>query len=223
MRRLLLAAGAFAAAAVVVWAVAFHTTPGARADAAVLARFLELDTPGTHGLATSVARLADPIPVAVLTVAIAGVAISRRRPGLALTASAVLVGANVSTQALKVWTAAPRPVDSPPGAHVATQSWPSGHATAAAALALCLVVVAPSRLRPLVAALGCAFALGVSCSVLVLGWHLPSDVIGGACVAAAWTLAGVALALRTASRSCTDGSDGRRREAQGAQRLVDPP
>jgi membrane-associated phospholipid phosphatase len=114
--------------------------------------------------------------------------------GLALAASIAVVGANVSTQALKVWTAEPRPVDSPAGAHVAAQSWPSGHATAAAALALCLVVVAPSRLRLPAAIVAGAFALGVACSVLVLGWHLPSDAMGGFCVAAAWTLAAVALA-----------------------------
>jgi membrane-associated phospholipid phosphatase len=194
MRRSLLAAGAFAAAAAVVWAVAFHTTAGARADATVLARFLELNAPETDRLATRIAALADPVPVAVFMVAIAGAALLRRRVRLALAATAALVGANVSTQALKVWTAEPRPVDSPPGAHVAAQSWPSGHVTAAAALALCIVVVAPSRLRPHAAILAGAFALGVACSVLVLGWHLPSDALGGICVAAAWTLASVASA-----------------------------
>ena len=196
MRGLLLAAVAFAVAAAVVWGAAFHTTAAARGDATVLARFLELNPPATHPLAAQVVRLADPVPVAVLTVTIAGIALVRRRVRLALAVSAALVGANVSTQALKVWTAEPRPVESPPGAHVAAQSWPSGHATAAAALALCLVVVAPSRLRPYAAMLAGVFALGVACSVLVLGWHLPSDAIGGFCVAATWTLAAVALARR---------------------------
>jgi membrane-associated phospholipid phosphatase len=194
IRRPLLAAGGFAFAAAVVWAVAFHTTVGARADATVLARFLELNARGADPLATDVARLADPVPVAVFTVVIAGVALLRRGARLALAACTALIGANVSTQALKVWTAEPRPVDSPPGAHVAAQSWPSGHATAAATVALCLVVIAPSRLRPPAAILAGGFALAVAGSVLVLGWHLPSDAIGGFCVAAAWTLAAVALA-----------------------------
>jgi membrane-associated phospholipid phosphatase len=196
MRRSLFAAAAFAAAGAAVWAVAFHTTAGARADATVLARFLELDAPGADRLATQVARLADPVPVAVFTLAIAGVALWRRGVRLALAASAALIGANVSTQALKMWTAEPRPVDAPPGAHVAAQSWPSGHATAAATIALCFVIVAPRRLRPPAAMLAGAFALAVACSVLVLGWHLPSDAIGGFCVAATWTLAAVALARR---------------------------
>jgi hypothetical protein len=122
MRASLRAAGVFAAAAALVWAVAFHTTAGARADATVLARFLELDTPRMHQTATRLARLCDPVPVVVFTVAIASLALLRRRVRLALAALAALAGANVTSQALKVWTAAPRPVDAPPGAHVEAQS-----------------------------------------------------------------------------------------------------
>jgi len=205
MPRSLSVAAAFAAGAAVVWAVAFHTTPGARADATVLARFLELDAREAQVLATRLARLADPVPVAVFTVAIAGVALVRRRVRLALAASAALVGANVSSQALKVWTAAPRPVDAPPEAHVAAQSWPSGHATAAATLALCLVLVSPPRLRPYAAILAGAFALGVACSVLVLGWHLPSDAIGGFCVAVSWTVAAAGMARPPRPRRTSAG------------------
>jgi hypothetical protein len=56
------------------------------------------------------------------------------------------------------------------------------------ALALCAVLAAPARLRPLVAALGAAFAAAVSYSFLTLGWHYPSDVFGGFLVAIVWTL-----------------------------------
>jgi hypothetical protein len=58
-------------------------------------------------------------------------------------------------------------------------------------LALCSVLAAPARLRPVVAALGAAFAVAVSYSFLTLGWHYPSDVFGGFLVAATWTLLGV--------------------------------
>ena len=54
-------------------------------------------------------------------------------------------------------------------------------------LALCAVLVSPRRLRPLVALLGTALAVGVSYSILVLGWHFPSDVLGGFLVAGGWT------------------------------------
>jgi membrane-associated phospholipid phosphatase len=56
------------------------------------------------------------------------------------------------------------------------------------------VAVAPPRLRPHAAAAGAALAVAVALSVLLLGWHFPSDVLGGVCVAAAWMLCGLAAA-----------------------------
>ena len=54
-------------------------------------------------------------------------------------------------------------------------------------VALCAVLVAPRGLRPLAALLGTGLAIGVSYSILVLGWHFPSDVLGGFFVAGATT------------------------------------
>jgi membrane-associated phospholipid phosphatase len=56
---------------------------------------------------------------------------------------------------------------------------------------LCAVLVTPRRLRPLVAVLGGLFALAVGCSLLILAWHMPSDVLGGYLTATLWA----ALAL----------------------------
>jgi membrane-associated phospholipid phosphatase len=192
-RGALLFAAAFAAVAALVWALAFRTAVGAGVDETTLAGFVGLSGSSSRTLATAGAHLGDPVPVAMFTVGIVFLALVRRRPRLAVTACLVVAGANVTTQVLKVITAEPRTVDSAPGAHIAEQSWPSGHATASMTVALCLIAVAPPRLRPAAAALGGSFALGVSYSVLLLGWHLPSDVLGGFCVAAAWTLSGLAL------------------------------
>lgn len=191
-RRALEAAAALAGAAAVVWVLAFRTAAGARIDEDVLSAFLDSSRPGSHALASAMNDLADPRPVALFTAGIVGVALVRRRWRLALAASVAIAGANLTTQALKVLTAEPRAIDAP-GAHVAAESWPSGHATASMILVLCLVVVAPERLRPLAAALGGAAAVGVACSVLLLGWHLPSDVAAGFCVAAAWALGAFAI------------------------------
>jgi hypothetical protein len=60
------------------------------------------------------------------------------------------------------------------------------------ALALCAILVAAPRFRPYVAALGAVFAIAVCYAFLTLGWHYPSDVLGGYLVAAAWS--GVAVA-----------------------------
>ncbi len=56
-----------------------------------------------------------------------------------------------------------------------------------------------------------AFAIAVSYSFLELGWHYPSDVLGGFLVATVWTLLGIAaLALYEQRRP----SAGRRRAGQ---------
>ena len=44
--------------------------------------------------------------------------------------------------------------------------------------------------------LGGAFAVGVAYAVLVLGWHYPSDVLGGFLVAGLWTSLAVAVLHR---------------------------
>ncbi len=59
------------------------------------------------------------------------------------------------------------------------EAYPSGHATSAMSIALAAVLVAPPRLRVAVACGAAAYVIAVSTSLLVIGWHLPSDVLGG--------------------------------------------
>ena len=63
-------------------------------------------------------------------------------------------------------------------------------------LALCAVLVAPPALRTAAAVLGGALAVGVGYALLVLGWHYPSDVLGGFLVAGLWTSLAVAALHR---------------------------
>jgi membrane-associated phospholipid phosphatase len=85
------------------------------------------------------------------------------------------------------------------GVSIGAASWPSGHATAALTVVLCTVLVVPQRLRVLAATLGGAYALAVGCSLLILAWHMPSDVLGGYLVATLWMALAVA-SLRVADR-----------------------
>ncbi len=182
----LLAAAGCLATAIAVWMVAFGTSQGAAVDAATLSGFTGLQGARSETLARFLSGLADPVPFALFGAALVCLALARGRPRLALTVAVVLAGSSVTTQLIKAGLEQPA-------------AWPSGHTTAAMSLALCLVVVVPARRRPLAAAVGGTFALAVVYSILILSWHLPSDVIGGFCVAAAWTLAGLA-ALAIADR-----------------------
>jgi membrane-associated phospholipid phosphatase len=203
-RLTLAAAIAFTVAAAALWLVTFRTAMGARVDATIMTGFLGLRGPRIDRLADAVVHLADPTPFALATVAIVTVAMVRRRPWLAGMAGVVLIGANATTQALKALTAEPRLASAVTGGHVDAASWPSGHATAAMTMALCALVVVPSRWRAPVAAIGGVFTIVVGYSVLVLAWHLPSDVLGAFCVAGVWTMLGITAATTLERRQAPD-------------------
>ena len=133
-------------------------------------------------LANHLLHLLDPLLYTVWALLIVAVALLRRRPRVALAVAVVLPAAPGIAELLKPLLAHPH--DSVGYQWVGPASWPSGHATAAMTLVLCALLVTPHRLRPLVAALGCAFAVAVGCSLLILAWHMPSDVLGGYLLAA---------------------------------------
>jgi len=199
-------AGAGVLALLATWYLAFHVGFVERADQSIFLGFAGLQhRPHVSTVASFIADLCNPDPYVYLAAAVVLVALLRRRPKLAITAGSILLGANVTTQLLKPLLAHPRAAWMLHGLQpVSPASWPSGHATAAMSLALCLVLIAPARARPVAAALGAAFAVAVSYSFLTLGWHYPTDVIGGFLVATTWTLLAVGAILaidRTADRS----------------------
>ena len=202
------AAGASIVLLALTWLAAFHVGFGAHADRAILNGFGGLQRPRVNHLANLIASLCNPKPFVAFAAVIVLVALVRRRPRLALATAAILLGANTTTELLKPLLASPRGL---PGQATAVASWPSGHATAAMSLALCAVLVAPARLRPALAALGAVFAVAVSYSFLHLGWHYPSDVLGGFLVAATWTLVVVAalftIEARRGEQPSTAGSE----------------
>jgi membrane-associated phospholipid phosphatase len=191
---LVLAAAGFALLAALVWAVAFETGHGVRLDARALHDFMDIGYGRGRPVAQAAARLGDPVPYTILTAGLLWWTLRREGPRVALTILVVLLGAILTAEVLKQLTADPRGIELVPFGHVSDAAWPSGHTTAATALALCAVWVAPPRLRPYAAIAGALYAIAVGSSVLLLGWHFPSDVIGGFCVAAAWVLGGIAYA-----------------------------
>ncbi len=173
-------------------------------DAQALAGITRLDRGGLSTLTEGIVHLADPTPYAIFGLGLIAVAVVRGRPRLAVAVPVVLVGAAATSELLKPLLATPRA----PGwldANVGPAAWPSGHATAALALALCAVLVAPRRLRPAAVVLGALFASAVAYAILIQAWHFPSDVLGGFLVATTWTLLAVGALLATeGERPATD-------------------
>ena len=85
------------------------------------------------------------------------------------------------------------------GHGVGPVSFPSGHATAAMSMAVALVLVAPRGHRWAAVILGAAYALAISVTVIILGWHYPSDVLAGTLVATGFGFLAIA-GLRAAGR-----------------------
>jgi membrane-associated phospholipid phosphatase len=206
----------------VVWYAAHYIGPVKRADVSILRGFAELHRPRLDRVTNFIAHLCNPQPYVLWAAIPVLLALLRGRPRVAVTLGVVLLGANETTQLLKPLLAAPR--DVVPWDPLGNATFPSGHATAAMTLALSLVIAAPARLRPSVAAVMAAFAVAVSYSFLELSWHYPSDVLGGFLVAGTWALLGVAaLSLYEARRPVVAPVLGSGRPAFSITEALAPP
>jgi hypothetical protein len=117
-----------------------------------------------------------------------------RRPvvgGVAVAAAgAAVFGAEFLKQTLprELLSAPTVPV---PG-YFSTDTYPSGHTTVGASLVLAMVVIAGPLLRPWLAVLAGVISSSYATAVFFMGWHRPSDALGGI----AWS--GICLAAGTA-------------------------
>jgi membrane-associated phospholipid phosphatase len=196
-RSLLFGAAACAGLFGLILVLAYGFPAARELDAKALEGFLGLQRPLVGGFSGEVVKLGDPPTVGVLGVLLAAIALLRGRPRLALAVIALLALTSISSQVLKALLAFPRYGGQAGFAHVTPAAFPSGHSTAAMTLAIATVMVVPRRLRPLAAVVGGGLALGVGTSVVLQGWHFPSDVAGGFLLATGWglvVLAGLRLA-----------------------------
>jgi membrane-associated phospholipid phosphatase len=126
------------------------------------------------------------VPVVLVLLALgAVVALVRRRPGLLVHMVALVGGANLTTQVTKLLMDRTELADQ---VEATTNSFPSGHTTLAASVALALVLVVPPRARGPVGILGAAWTAAVGIGTIAQGWHRPSDVVGALLVCGMWTL-----------------------------------
>jgi membrane-associated phospholipid phosphatase len=196
----LLAAAACFLAFAVVLGCAYGIAPIGRLDAIALHGLMALDHRMSDRFAHVVAHSADPLPLLVALAVLCAWAwqLGRRREAVA--AVALIASANLIGLGLKVALAHPRlhPIlaDDPVGA----EAFPSGHATSAMSIALAAVLVAPPRARVVVASGAAAYVIAVATSLLVLGWHFPSDVLGGLLLSSGFFFVAVAALREGAAR-----------------------
>jgi membrane-associated phospholipid phosphatase len=146
-----------------------------------------------HTFAATFANLGDLAALLVMLAAVCAIGFGLGRRREALVAVVVVAGANVTTQTLKSVLEHVRTKAFEHGYEFPwPNSFPSGHTTAAASIAVALLLVAPAAHRLLAAGVGAALTAVVGVSVVVLGWHNPSDVLGALLVVATWGFCAVA-------------------------------
>lgn len=200
MRERLLALVALASAVAFggVYLIAVRNSHGMSLDREAFAR-LSGNAPAPYKVAGErTLRTIDVGTIGAALLALAFLALVRRRTGRAL-ASAVIVLAPVATAEL-LKRALPMPAGRP-------STFPSGHTAVAVSIGLALVLAVPPVLRVTAALVGAAYGAAIAFAVVVLGWHYPSDAIGSFFVCGFW-FALVALPLRGAKPTLSVSAKG---------------
>lgn len=186
-KRLFAGCLAAALALALLAAAVFHADGVRHLDARVLAHVSADRFGGLGDVAHPVADLGNLLPQALLLLAGLAVALRAGRREDAFRGLVLVLGASLTTLLLKHALAAPRfdPVLS--WGQVGEDSFPSGHATAAFAMAgAWTLFFAPPRWRLAVGIGSFLLATLVAAAVVVLRYHFPSDALGGLLVALAW-------------------------------------
>lgn len=168
-----------------LWHYAARTTTGQSLDTVSLTG----TAIGWHRIEGPVGAVLDAVSVLSLLVATATIgfiALLRRRFALAVATTALIAGANITTQLLKYGLSRPDLGIDPERVAVGN-TLPSGHATVAASVAVALVLALPPRVRSWAALLGAGYAALAGVATLSAGWHRPSDAAAAMLVVGAWT------------------------------------
>ncbi|MEA3076904.1 MAG: hypothetical protein QOF60_1812 [Actinomycetota bacterium] len=182
-----------AALVAVLGALVWHSTNGDRFDSAVARSLYAGPGSWVRGVASVVTVFGAAgfiVPATVLVTVWAWFLFRDRDRWLVLFAPVAVLVPFLAGRVLKGAVHRQRPSTSTLLQEVHA-SFPSGHATSSAALALTIALLliagAVSWRRPVIVGLG-VYAVAVSLSRLVLGVHYLTDVVGGICLAGACVL-----------------------------------
>jgi len=182
-RRLLALGIISAGSAVAFWALTTQTLLGQQvADLVLYGRTSA--PPDVSGAASDALAAVSLAFVGLATAGLATVAFARGGVALAIAVVVLLAGANLTTQGLKELLERPNLLGG--SAYATGNSFPSGHVTLATSLALACILVAPRRVRTLVAVAASIAVAAVGVSTIITGWHRLADVEGGILIALAW-------------------------------------
>ena len=193
-----------AAAAASVYLVFVRTTLGQVIDEAAM-QGAEVSHPRVTELLDRTLDGTSLLSLAVVSVIAAGIGLVRRRVDLAVAAGVLVLGANLTTQALKANLVRP-PLDAP-----GPNSLPSGHTTAAVSVAFALVLVLPYAMRAAAALAGAGYVTLIAVATVWAHWHRPSDTVAALLITLAW--GGLVVSVVRARRSLTRHRSGTGRTA----------
>ncbi|WP_091302514.1 phosphatase PAP2 family protein [Micromonospora halophytica] len=198
-----------AAALAVVWRLAVHTGTGQWLDTVALTGN-RIGQDHIDGLVNRILNAMSVVSLLATTAVIGFIALIRGRKTLALAATLLIAGANVTTQVLKYVIDRPA-LGIDPERDAVGNSLPSGHTTIAASVALALILVLPPKVRALGAFLGVAYAAVAGVATLSAGWHRPSDAVAAFLVVGVWAaLAGLLLLIFQREQAKVAGEDAHR-------------
>jgi membrane-associated phospholipid phosphatase len=148
------------------------------------------------GALNTALNLISVVSLVLVLLVVGVIALVRQRYSLAIMAVVLVLGSTATTVLLKdrLLTRPEFGVDLERAG--AGNSLPSGHAAAAAAFAVGLVLVLPPAARGLASLIGATYAAVVGVATLSSGWHRPSDVIASYLIVGGWAaFAGLLLVL----------------------------
>ena len=171
-----------------IYGVAVRTEPGQHADEAALAGGRSTPERAQSG-ADRLLRFVSVGSLVSAVIVLGALAWLWRRPWLIVLPAAVVGISLLAAELFKVVILS-RPDLFP--SSLEGNSYPSGHTTIATSLGLSVLLIAPERLRGIVAIAAALFAGGVGILVVTADWHRPSDPLGSYALTLAITAAIVA-------------------------------